>query len=194
MPGQILIFYGTNYGQTAKVARFIADRLTTHGVATKLVNGDEAPHDLSIADFDGVIVGGSIIRGRHQRCVRRFVSDNRDALNRVPSAFFSVSGSAGNRAARGQIDAQRCIEEFLCETGWHPVLTERVAGAMAFTKYNPLLRWMLRQISKRNGGPTDASRDHELTDWIRVERFADAFVGRAHLAAMLSACAGLGER
>jgi menaquinone-dependent protoporphyrinogen oxidase len=94
----------------------------------------------------------------------------------MPSAFFSVSGSAGSREARGKIDAQRCIDDFLRETGWRPILTESIAGAMAFTKYNPIVRWVLKQISKRNGGPTDTSHDHELTDWTEVEQFAGAFM------------------
>jgi len=30
-------------------------------------------------------------------------------------------------------------------------------------------------ISKRKGGPTDTSRDHEFTDWTAVDRFAHQF-------------------
>jgi hypothetical protein len=28
-------------------------------------------------------------------------------------------------------------------------------------------------MSKRRGGPTDTSRDHEFTDWKAVDRFAE---------------------
>ena len=178
MSNQILVFFGTNYGQTAKIARYIAERLASHGCSARLVNGDAPPPDVSIADFDGVIIGGSIIRGRHQECVRRFVRLHRDALNAMPSAFFSVSGSAASRNEAGKQEARECIDRFLRETAWRPGVVESVAGAMAFTKYNPFVRWMLKQISKRNGGPTDTSRDHELTDWSQVERFADAFLDR----------------
>jgi menaquinone-dependent protoporphyrinogen oxidase len=55
-------------------------------------------------------------------------------------------------------------------------MTELIGGAMAYTKYGPLLRWIMKQIAKRNGGPTDTSRDHEMTDWVQVERFVDRFV------------------
>jgi menaquinone-dependent protoporphyrinogen oxidase len=178
MVNHTLVFYGTQYGQTAKVARYIADCLTRYGVVAKLVNGEYAPRDLPLADCDGVIVGASVIRGRHQRCVRRFVSEHRDALNAMPSAFFSVSASAASLDSQGKKDAQRCIDEFLHDTGWRPAFTESVAGAMAFTKYNPFLRWMMKQISKRNGGPTDTSRDHEFTDWEQIERFTEVFVRR----------------
>jgi hypothetical protein len=46
---------------------------------------------------------------------------------------------------------------------------------MAFDKYNWLIRLVLKQISEKNGGPTDTSRDHELADWTLVERFVERF-------------------
>ena len=176
MSNQVLIFYGTSYGQTAKVADVIGDYLTNHGVEVVLVDGDSPPPILWVGDFDGVIVGASVIFGRHQRSVRRFVRDNHEALNALPSAFFSVSGSASSGDERGQRHARKSIDEFLRETGWHPTLSESVAGAMAYRKYNPFIRWMMKRIAKRNGEPTDTSRDHELTDWAQVERFAESFV------------------
>lgn len=194
MSSHILIFYGTSYGQTAKVARCIADRLTNGGVSARLIDGDYAPQGLSLEEFDGVIIGASVIRGRHQRCVRVFVRDHVEALNGMPSAFFSVSGSAASRDTRGKLDAQQCIDNFLNETGWHPILIENVAGAMAFTKYNPLLRWMLKQISRHNGGPTDTSRDHEFTDWAQVHRFAETFIRELEHAAAAAASTAIGGR
>jgi len=197
MSSRILILYGTSYGQTAKVARHIADTLTNRGDLTKVIDADAVPPDLELRDFGGVIIGASVIRGQHQRCVRRFVTEHRDALNAMPSAFLSVSGSAASRDERGHDDARRCIEEFLRDTGWRPALTASVAGAMAFTKYNPLMRWVLKQISKRAGGPTDTSRDHELTDWQQVEQFAEAFLTKlpqsedAPLSAVSFAACGL---
>ena len=173
---RILILYATSYGQTAKVARYITDCLTRSGCSVRLVHADQLPAGLSPRGFDGVLIGASVIVGRHKASVRRFAKEHRDELNAMPSAFFSVSGSAGSHDARGKIDAQRCIDDFLRETGWRPVLTESIAGAMAFTKYNPIVRWVLKQISKRNGGPTDTSCDHELTDWPEVEQFAGAFM------------------
>jgi len=176
MSPRILILYGTSYGQTARVARYITDCLTRSGFVVRLVHADQLPSGLSLREVDGVLIGASVIVGRHQRSVRRFVTEHRHELNAMPSAFFSVSGSAGSHETRGKIDARRCIDDFLGVTGWRPTLTESIAGAMAFTKYNPLVRWVLKQISKRNGGPTDTSRDHELTDWAQVERFAEAFM------------------
>ena len=60
-------------------------------------------------------------------------------------------------------------------TGWQPALAVSLAGAMSYTRYNPLMRWMLRRMSRAEGGPTDTSRDHEMTDWSEVRGFADTF-------------------
>ena len=60
MPNHMLVFHGTSYVQTAMVARYIVDCLTTYGVVAKLMKGKYGPRDLSLADCDGVIVGASV--------------------------------------------------------------------------------------------------------------------------------------
>jgi menaquinone-dependent protoporphyrinogen oxidase len=51
-----------------------------------------------------------------------------------------------------------------------------VAGALPYTRYNFLIRFMMRRIVKTEGGDTDTSRDYEYTDWAAVDRFAAEFV------------------
>jgi menaquinone-dependent protoporphyrinogen IX oxidase len=43
---------------------------------------------------------------------------------------------------------------------------------MAYTKYGFFLRWITMLVSRRKGGPTDMTRDHETTDWDAVDHFA----------------------
>lgn len=173
---RILVAYGTRYGQTAKIALRIAETLTAEGALVTLVPADDLPIDFSPHDYDGIVLGASIIGGRHQRSVRRLASAHRDALNEMPSAMFSVSGSAASEDEEGKAAARTMLLEFLHEAQWRPRVVELVAGAMAFTKYSFLLRWWMRRISAKAGGPTDTSRDHELTDWAQVERFALSFL------------------
>ena len=93
----------------------------------------------------------------------------------MPSAFFSVSASAASAEPRGPAEARTAMQRFLTETRWDPDMMTTIAGAMAYTKYPLLLRWVLREISRRAGGPTDMSKDHELTDWAQVAEFAHHF-------------------
>jgi menaquinone-dependent protoporphyrinogen oxidase len=89
-----------------------------------------------------------------------------------------VSGAAGSAKPEDRARAAGFIREFLAETEWRPGMTETIGGAITYTKYNPILRWIMRRIARRDGGPTDTSRDHELTDWAQVDRFALAFAAR----------------
>ena len=176
MSRHFLIAYATSYGQTAKIAARMADLLMASGEAVTLVNAGNHPRDLHAGEFDGVMIGGSIIGGRHQRALVRFVREHRAVLNTLPSAFFSVSGSAASPLETERARARQFVDQFLDMTGWHPMLTETFGGAIAYTKYNPLIRWLAKRGAQAAGGPTDTSRDHEVTDWSQVKRFVQAFV------------------
>jgi menaquinone-dependent protoporphyrinogen oxidase len=92
-----------------------------------------------------------------------------------------VCGSEGGEDEVAKADARRIQREFLDRHGWAPERTASFAGAIAYTKYNPLVRWVMRRIARKAGGSTDTTRDHEYTDWERVDAFADeiaAFAGR----------------
>jgi menaquinone-dependent protoporphyrinogen oxidase len=177
---RILIAYASTFGQTAKIARYIADVQTETGNDVTLVDTNELPrfrdlpHGQSPRDFDAVVVGSSVLYSRHHRSVRAFAAAHHDALNAMPSAFFSVSGSAASPDPRARAEAETLMSDLQRQCGWHPTIAESIAGAMAFTKYSLLIRWILKRISARQGGPTDTSRDHELTDWVQVRRFAAA--------------------
>jgi menaquinone-dependent protoporphyrinogen oxidase len=174
MMPNLLIVFGTTYGQTAKIAARMRDALTGWGCRVTLSRvGDLGAVDLGA--YDGVIVGASIIGGKHQRAVLDFVRRNVAALNAMPSAFFSVSGSAASSDPKQRQEARALLDAFLARTGWVPQRSETIGGAIAFTKYPFILRFVMKLISKRNGGPTDTTRDHEMTDWAQVDRFARDF-------------------
>ena len=174
-PHRVLVLYGTTYGQTTKIATRIAAILERHGAVVSSYDVRAVPPDVSPEQYDAVVIGASVIRGQHQRAVHEFAGRHYKLLNAMPTAFFSVSGSAASFDGKGRRDARRCADEFLRTTQWRPVMMELIGGAMAYTQYGPLLRWIMKQIAKRNRGPTDTSCDHEMTDWAQVARFADRF-------------------
>ncbi len=183
---RVLIAYATSYGQTAQIARRMADLLIASGDAVTLVDVRNHPRDFRAGEFDGVIIGGSIIGGRHSRALVHFVRAHRAVLNATPSAFFSVSGSAASPKETERAQARRFVIEFLKDTGWRPALSDTIGGAMAYTKYNPFLRWFIKRAARAAGGPTDTSRDHEVTDWSQVERFVETFAATAPVSAEAS--------
>ncbi|HVB31021.1 MAG TPA: flavodoxin domain-containing protein [Gemmatimonadaceae bacterium] len=174
-PPRILIVYGTSYGQTARIAGRIRQLLVERGLDVTLLAGDRLPAGLRPAQFDGVLVGASLIMQGYQKYVAAFVRRHAAALNAMPSAFFAVSGSAGSDNPLERAAAQRLLEKFCHGAGWQPSMTASFAGTIAFTRYNFALRWFMKRISRKEGQSTDTSRDHEYTDWTQVTRFAEQF-------------------
>jgi menaquinone-dependent protoporphyrinogen oxidase len=172
-----LILYGTSHGQAAKIAGRLCDQLQRGGVRVLLTRGDELPDDLDPDRYDVIVIGASVVLGGHQRYVKHWIRGHIDLLNRVPSAFFSVSGSAGSDNPEEREAAREIMDAFLDQVGWRPSLKTTFAGAIMYTKYNPLIRWVMKRISRKEGRSTDTSRDHEYTDWTAVEAFGDRVMG-----------------
>ncbi|MFU8867481.1 flavodoxin domain-containing protein [Natronococcus sp.] len=172
---RVLICYGTSEGQTATVAERMGDVVDGEGHDVILAHLKHPPGELEPDSYDGIVVGASIHGGSHQRYVGSFVRDHLETLNRRPSAFFSVSLTAAHDDPDERAPAAELLEEFLDETGWNPDGTLAVAGALKYSEYGLLKRFVMRRIAGRASGDTDTSRDYEYTDWEDVEAFAREF-------------------
>jgi menaquinone-dependent protoporphyrinogen oxidase len=169
---RVLIAYGTTEGQTARISEYLADVIRDHGheAYTVDIKGSGAPEP---DGYDAVIVGASIHMGKHEDYVQDFVRENRDALERLLSAFFSVSLAAHDDTE----EAESYIEEFVQETGWRPGMIGLFGGALLYTQYGFIKRHLMKQIARHKGSPdTDTSRDYVYTDWESVKHFAEEFL------------------
>jgi menaquinone-dependent protoporphyrinogen oxidase len=172
---RILVVYGTTEGQTRKIAQRIAAELEQQGHHLEVRDSSTVAEPLAAGAFDAVIVGASVHQGRHQTAVQDFVSANLAMLEQLPTAFFSVSLVASSPDPEDRKDAENLIEAFCEKAGWHPTLTRAIAGALLYTEYDFFKRWIMKLIMRHEGGPTDASRDYELTNWDDVAHFAQQF-------------------
>jgi menaquinone-dependent protoporphyrinogen oxidase len=172
---RVLIAYGSSEGQTAKIAEQLAGFIRAQGHDAFPVNiSREAP---APAGYDAVIVGASVHKGKHQRWIVDYVRRNRAALEHLPSAFISVSLAIADGTEKGRLEAQGYVETFVLETGWYPEKVGLFAGALAYTKYNVLLRWVIRWIARSRGSrDLDTRRDYVYTDMAAVERFSEEFL------------------
>jgi len=175
----VLIIYASRNGQTRKIAERIATvlRLRRHGV--ELLDAGRLPPTLDLSRVQAVLVGSPIIATGYLRPIVRFVQEYRPALQRVPTLFFSVGLALLSKVSDGRAQTMKIVDRFIAQTGWRPGRVELVAGALPYTKYNFLVRFLMRRIARKEGGETDTSRDHEYTDWGAVDRFALEFVERA---------------
>jgi menaquinone-dependent protoporphyrinogen oxidase len=179
---KVAVFFATREGQTSKIANRIAEHLRAKRVTVDIVNvrTQAAPPDWSA--YATAFVAASVHTGRHEREMIEFVRRSRDELRRIGAVFISVSMSeagaedmhaSAERRERSSADAQRMVDVFIKETGWKPERYLRVAGALLYTHYNFLVRFVMKRISRQNGGPTDTSRDYEFTDWPSLDQFVD---------------------
>jgi len=174
----VLIAYGSSEGQTARIAEYIAGVIQGHGVDSQALNIKGSHEDPAPDRNDAVIVGASIHMGKHERYVRDFVRKNRDVLERLPSAFFSVSLAAYD----DRDEAQGYIERFVQETDWHPAMVGLFGGALLYTQYGFVKRRLMKKIARNKGTlDTDTSHDYVYTDWESVEHFAEEFLSSAEL-------------
>lgn len=74
----------------------------------------------------------------------------------------------------------KVVEKFIENTGWRPQRIELIAGALPYSRYNFLVRFIMRRISAKEGGDTDTSHDYEYTDWNAIDRFARELTQRCH--------------
>jgi menaquinone-dependent protoporphyrinogen oxidase len=171
---RVLILHASRGGHTARVAERIGAVLERAGHAATVLPADSEPLDWVLERHDAVMIGGGVRYGRHPWRLESVVRNHLERIRVLPGAFFSVSLSAGGPGARPR-EARRYLDEFLERTGWRPLRTACIAGALQYSRYNPFTRFMMRLIVGASGGDTDAARDYEYTDWRAVEAFAAEF-------------------
>lgn len=173
---KLLFVYGTTEGHTRRVAHFMAEiaRGALHHV--RELDSTVVPPGFRVSDYDAVVVGASVHQGKHQHSVVAFVREFLEALQRLPTAFFSVSLEAAMAGEKHQDEARRYISDFIAQTGWEPGTTLPVAGALSFTKHEYLRRLATDLVPHRGASPADRTVDREYTDWDAVRRFVREFL------------------
>ena len=174
---RVLILYGSTDGHTRRIARAIGDALTRHLISVDLVEaGTSEP---AASAYDGVIVAASLHAGRYQKPVQRWVRAHAVQIAKRPAAFVSVCLAVLQKSDPKVVaDLDAIVGRFIEATGWRPAVVKHVAGALLYTRYNFLKRWLMKRIVAKAGGETDTSKDYEYTDWNDVRAFAEEFARR----------------
>lgn len=170
---KILVLYGTVEGQTRKVCAFVAARLTALGHEVAVVDAGASP-SVDVRGFQGAIVAASIHVGQYQRAVVEFVRANAAWLNRVPSAFLSVSLSAVSSDSEERASLTTIVDNFRAYTGWSGAEVHHVAGAIRMSEYDFFKRWVMRAIAWEKGLKLRREQDLELTDWDALGALVEA--------------------
>lgn len=175
-----VIFYATREGHTRRIAEHVAMELRRRAHEVELYDVNTVSASIDWPPYNWACVAASVHAGHHEPEMIAFVKRHRQALERLGAAFLSVTLSEAGaedvrapkeRRERAAADAQQMIDVFLQETGWRPERVLPVAGALAYSRYNFLIRFVMKRIARKAGAPTDTSRDYEFTDWSKLDSF-----------------------
>ena len=174
---RVLVLYATSEGQTEKIARHIARGLADRDIPVDRHNiADESVVAVSLDAYDAVVVGSPMHYSHYDVRLADYLQQYKSVLNDIPSAFFSVSlGILSNKESE-KLEVKKITDSYLNDTHWHPVLQRHFAGALAYSKYNWIMRHVMHWIARKAGAQTDMRYDYEFTDWPQVDEFVQEFV------------------
>jgi menaquinone-dependent protoporphyrinogen oxidase len=166
---RILLLFSSVYGHTHKIGEFIRSDAATRG--DEVVVRPLAQGAADAASFDALVVGSSIRHGKHHAEVMDFVRAHRELLDRMPSAFFSVSLIA-RKPTKQTPETNQYVREFVAKSPWKPRLIGIFGGVLDYQRYRVFDRYAIRFIMTLTKGPTDLHTNVEFTDWDKVREFA----------------------
>jgi menaquinone-dependent protoporphyrinogen oxidase len=175
------VFFATREGHTKRIANHIAAGLRTAGFDVDLV---DVQHTIpfSLLKYSAAVLAASVHSGNHEAEMIRFVKDHRTELDSMMTAFVSVTlseaGAERQEAspiehAQFVIDVESMLNKFFKQTNWRPTIAKPVAGALLYSQYNFLIRFIMKRIAKKEGAATDTSQDYDYTDWVGLDQFVD---------------------
>jgi menaquinone-dependent protoporphyrinogen oxidase len=172
----IQIVYGTREGHTDVIVERMREAIAARGHE---VVAEHAGRSTTIsAHAAGVIVGSPVHAGKHEQGVVEFVQKHRERLEAMPSAFFQVCLTAADDRPEARALVDGLLTEFRERTGWHPASAETFAGALAWTRYGPVKRLLMKAVLRSqplSADERDTSHDTDYTDYEAVRRFAEGF-------------------
>lgn len=178
----VLVLYATVDGQSLKVAQHAADHMRAKGLSVRLRSVHELNGRFLLGDYRAALLIAPVHASFHPREMLRFLKEQHEELEKLPVCFLSLSLSQAGVELPTATPAQRerstadvaHLTALLCNaTGLAPSKVVPIAGCLAYTRYGFVKRLMMRHIAKKAGGSTDTSRDHEYTDYARVDAAVD---------------------
>src|SRR5215469_15607100 len=125
MTKPIGVLYATRSGYTRRIADHIASELRERGFKTEVVNLGGQRARVDPGEYSAVVLAASVHCGDHEQEIVKFVRDHVAQLEKIPTAFISVTlteagverpESSPEERARFAADTQRVIDRFFEET------------------------------------------------------------------------------
>jgi menaquinone-dependent protoporphyrinogen oxidase len=174
------VFYATREGQAERVAYRVAHDLRGRHIQIDIINVKDVRGFIDWHSYDLAFVIASVHIGHHEKEMIAFVKRSAEHLTRLHAPFLSLTLSQAGaelpantlvQRQTAHADALKMISDFMHETGWTPSRTLPVAGALRYSHYNFLVKFVMKLIAHKAGFDGPATRDYEFTNWPAVDRF-----------------------
>ncbi len=173
----VLICYGSVEGQTRKICNVVAQKIEDLGHQVHMVDAADPPEGEWLLP-DALIVAAPLHEHQYPSAVRRYLKSVSKGIAGVPGMFLSVSLAAMSDEEDDRSDLERISWKFFESVDWTPQEVHQVAGALRYTELNFFKRFVLKQIMRAAGGPTDTHEDYEFTDWEALDKIVDGFASK----------------
>jgi len=162
MGKRVLIAYASKYGSTGGVADAIGKELCSQGLSADVALIKNAKN---IGSYQGVVIGSAIYMGKWMPEAADFVKKNREALSRVPVAYFLVCMTLSRPTEDKRAQVMSYMDPIIKEAPEiKPVGIGTFAGAMHYDN----LSWLYKKIMKSKGSPEGDFRDwNAIRTWAR---------------------------
>ena len=170
MEKKVLVAYASKYGSTGGVADAVAKELCAKGVSADVTLIRNARN---IGSYQGVVVGSAIYMGKWMPEAVDFVKKNKEALRRVPVAYFLVCMTLARPTDQKRAEVLAYMDPVLQEVPEiKPVGLGTFAGAMHYGN----LSWIYKKILQSKGTPEGDYRDwNALRSWAQEPVYAKFF-------------------
>ena len=173
MTPKIGIIYSTVDGQTLKICNKLKEVLQQNSYEADLISIDNFNED--ITKYDKLIIGASIRYGVHNPKIIEFIKTNKEQLDSIKTAFFSVNLVA-RKPEKSDPDTNPYVVKFFKTIDWKPTIVKVFAGKLDYKKYSFFDRKMIQLIMWMTKGPTNTDAEIEYTNWEKVNEFGNELI------------------
>jgi menaquinone-dependent protoporphyrinogen oxidase len=143
MAERILVAYASTAGSTREVAQAIGKALGEGDAAVDVL---PAKRVKDLSPYRAVVVGAAIHMSKWLPEAARFVNSHREALNKVPVAYFGVCITLKDDTEENRCTVAAWMEPMSAYV--KPVATGMFAGRMAYNNLPFVQRLMVRNMVK----------------------------------------------
>jgi menaquinone-dependent protoporphyrinogen oxidase len=162
------IIYSSVDGQTLKICNKLRDEFLKNNQNVELFSINDF-HE-KVTNYDKLIIGASIRYGVHNKKIIDFINANKEQLNSIKTAFFSVNLVA-RKSEKSTPTTNPYVIKFFKTIDWTPTIVEVFAGKLDYKKYPFFDRIMIQFIMWMTKGPTNTNTEIEYTNWDKVAEF-----------------------